>query len=298
MASAVLPPDRIKSPPTLIDSAMACGGLQKLELYHNRITSVHSRALEGFFSLTHLDLGRNQLKTLDGHGLEWCPALSTLVLSQNLLRQPPFPLRLPLLSELWLSGNKIESMGTWASTPPKEMVGSSFQSRFKKCIALKREVSERERETSLGIYGCNEIMRQNEPPTAKEHNIGKDNGFVWLPSLEVLHLQDNSLENLGGRWSLAGCPLLRCLDASFNHIRTPGDFTTSLQVCHELDEVRLHDNPASENRNYADVVALSCPHVSKVVRKVKYLHTCAQTRHGVETVTIFFCTEYNVSRYS
>ncbi|CAN0546066.1 unnamed protein product, partial [Ectocarpus sp. 8 AP-2014] len=141
------------------------------------------------------DLGRNQLQTLDGQALECCPALSTLILSQNLLREPPSPLCLPLLNELWLSGNQIRSMGSWASSPTETL----------------------------------------------------------------LHLQDNALETLGGRFSLAGCPLLRSFDASFNQLRAPDEIALSLEACSGLEEVRLHDNPASACPNYADAIALSCP---------------------------------------
>ncbi|CAN0546054.1 unnamed protein product, partial [Ectocarpus sp. 8 AP-2014] len=132
------------------------------------------------------DLGRNQLQTLDGQALECCPALSTLILSQNLLREPPSPLCLPLLNELWLKTS-----------------------------------------------------------THGEHGRTYDDATVWLPSLEVLHLQDNALETLGGRFSLAGCPLLRSFDASFNQLRATDEIALSLEACSGLEEVRLHDNPAS-----------------------------------------------------
>ena len=97
----------------------------------------------------------------------------------------------------------------------------------------------------------------------KRQGLDADDGsFVWLPTLEVLHLQDNCLESLGGRWSLAGCPLLRSFDASFNQLRAPDEIAACLQACGDLREVRLHDNPASTCENYADSIALSCPLVS------------------------------------
>lgn len=218
------------------ECTVALGGLQKLELYHNRISYVDPRALDGLVSLTHLDLGRNQLKRLNGRGMEACPALTTLVLSQNLLREPPSPLRLPLLSELWLSGNQIRSMADWAATPPPDVLSGIEGTRPKK-----------------------------KSPTVDVGRAAIDCRGVWLPSLEVLHLQDNLLETLGA-WSLVGCPLLRFLDASFNRLRTPDDFHTCLQACGELEEVRLHDNPAVERADYAHIVALSCPQVSSHTR--------------------------------
>lgn len=288
-------------------SAVGCGGLQKLELYHNRIDCVHPRSLEGLMSLTHLDLGRNQLKTLDGRGLESCPALSTLVLSQNLLREPPSPLCLPLLGELWLSGNRIACMGAWAHTPPpppppEQQTGPvSIDTRDQQrqtCLEKKSSTEKSQEGVSVDLGlggrpkrqapingGRNSRSALDEPGRGANLGCGFDGrraaaggsggsmfaqggvdadggGVVWLPTLEVLHLQDNCLESLGGRWSLAGCPLLRSFDASFNRLRDPDEIAACLQACGDVREVRLHDNPASTCQNYADAIALSCPRVS------------------------------------
>lgn len=259
------------------------GGLQRLDLYHNRIVSVHPRALDAFGSLTHLDLGRNQLETLDGRSLECCPSLSTLVLSQNLLREPPAPLRLPLLTELWLSGNRISSMENWA-TPPRLSQSTSPPGSL--LSAPKRTTSGEPCASNLSS-GRNGMTREKVTRTIPRANESKgiereeindgaypqdnDEG-MWLPSLEVLHLQDNMLETLGGVWSLAGCPLLRSLDASFNRLRTPRDFSSCLRACGDLQEVRLHDNPATEYECYADTVALGCP---KVTYFQRFLQLCS-----------------------
>lgn len=282
-------------------SAVTCGGLQKLELYHNRIDFVHPRALEGLMSLTYLDLGRNQLRTLDGRGLESCPALSTLILSQNLLREPPSPLCLPLLSELWLSGNQIAGMGAWAYGPPQQQQTRPFsideRGRQRQTCSENKSSLEKSQggvPVELGLEGCpkrqdprnggrNPGSALEEPRRGANFGCGfeergarggeastfaqgrtdaDDESFVWLPTLDVLHLQDNCLESLGGRWSLAGCPLLRSFDASFNRLRTPDEIVACLQACGDVREVRLHDNPASTCHNYADTIALSCPRVS------------------------------------
>lgn len=261
--------------PSVVVEAVARGGLQRLELYHNRIASVHHRALEGCGSLTHLDLGRNQLETLDGRGLECCPSLSTLVLSQNFLREPPAPLRLPLLTELWLSGNRISSMGDWARAPSPPILLSSVACSLNTPENIPSELTlvskflsgddrvTQERATTK-IPGTRDGMDiegvrigGNEGISTQDHREG-----MWLPSLEILHLQDNMLTNMGGFWSLAGSPLLRSLDASFNRLGTPDDFGSCLRGCGDLEEVRLHDNPAAGCEHYVDVVALSCPQVS------------------------------------
>lgn len=296
-------PDRNKkSQSALVERAVAYGGrLHKLELYHNRIASVHPRALEGLASLTHLDLGRNQLRTLDGRGLECCPALSTLILSQNLLREPPFPLCLPLLGELWLSGNRLCSMGAWASSPTQATISSSSRDSSQHCTisnqtltgvsgnstegrsraspqhqdarnsaSCEREPEGRCRVRKPDFDNCDEREGRGRTSSGGENGKEVSEVGVWLPTLEVLHLQDNALETLGGRSVFIGCPLLRSFDASFNQLRTPEEMSFSLQACSELEEVRLHDNPASACQNYADVVTLSCTHVSELVRRVTY----------------------------
>lgn len=289
MSSQDPSPDKTAACSALVEKAVACGGLQKLELYHNRISSVHPRALQGLASLTHLDLGRNQLRKLDGQALESCPALSTLVLSQNLLQEPPSPLCLPLLTELWLSGNHISSMRAWTSCPMQAEERPSFKC-FQQC-AISNEVSTGvsggSTKGELGASPARQGARFSEPyernlegrgratkpghasEKGGKHSAlaagggGNDTGdaCIWLPSLEVLHLQDNALESLGGRSAFVGCPLLRSFDASFNQLRTPDDIGDSLQACSELEEVRFHDNPASLRQDYADTVALSCPNV-------------------------------------
>ncbi|CAM9235998.1 unnamed protein product, partial [Laminaria digitata] len=268
-----------------VESAVTTGGLQKLELYHNRIHCVHPRALEGLMSLTHLDLGRNQLKVLDGRGLESCPALSTLVLSQNLLCEPPSPLCLPLLSELWLSGNQIASMGAWAYAPPPPPPSAQTPLFPIDARGRQRKTCLEPERTPNG--GSNPRSALEEPGRGADIGGGfegrgagggregstfaqggvdadDDGSIVWLPTLEVLHLQDNCLESLGGRWSLAGCPLLRSFDASFNRLRAADEIASCLEACADVREVRVHDNPASTCQNYADTIALSCPRLVRM----------------------------------
>lgn len=243
--------DTIKScPPSTIKSSPTLCALQKLELYHNRIAVVHPRALDEFASLTYLDLGRNQLKSLDGRAIENCPALSTLILSQNYLREPPFPMRLPLLAELWLSGNQISTMGEWAIGLPKHVLFPCSEP----CL----DAMPRSNKLSKDCE-----QRRMMPSTLKGSGNAAE-GFVWLPSLVALHLEDNAVESLGGQWSLAGCPSLRFLDVSFNRLRTMDDITSCLKACGEMRDVRFHDNPVSETGLCSDIVSLNCAKVTRV----------------------------------
>ena len=89
--------------------------LQRLDVYHNQISHVTLEDLLGAApSLTHLDLGRNRLEHVDGVALSTCQLLSHLVLSQNKLKAAPYPLYLPFLRTLWLSGNRISGLGEWS----------------------------------------------------------------------------------------------------------------------------------------------------------------------------------------
>lgn len=231
-------------------TAVAGAGLQKLELYHNHISYVHPRALKGLASLTHLDLGRNQLEVLDGRSLESCPVLSTVILSQNQLREPPVPLRLPLLQELWLSGNRISGMGNWAVAPWSNQSLASIS-----CVGNPRQ------------EGRRRVNGRGKDITTESDAQDRGDYGVWLPSLQVLHLQDNALKSLEGHWSFAGVPGLRCLDASFNRLSTPHCFASSIWACSQLEEIRLHDNPVTTHPGYMDAITLCCPRVSRQKQK-------------------------------
>lgn len=267
------------APAALALAGVARGGLQRLELYHNRITAIHLRSLEGLASLTHLDLGRNQLETLDGRSLESCPALSTLVLSQNQMRAPPVPLRLPLLEELWLSGNRISSMAQWSIAPHlpgldpchvhqlhpdagASRAGERFPGAEKDPISAAPRHQEDSQDTNYTARSPWKKDADDCHRTIEQDCQGRENLMVWLPSLQVLHLEDNMLESLGSIWSLAGVPILRYLDLSFNRFSAPNGFVPCIRACCTwLQEVRLHDNPVATQSTYAEIVMRCSPRV-------------------------------------
>eukprot|EP00903_Cladosiphon_okamuranus_P007028 g6834.t1 len=112
----------------------------------------------------------------------------------------------------------------------------------------------------------------------RDNRLSSLEGLSGLPCLRELRLDINHVTSLH---ELKQLPALIELSANTNHIRelpeefaadlmspqdplrTPDDIGSSLQACSELEEVRLHDNPASSSQQYADAVALSCP---KLVR--------------------------------
>ena len=154
--------------------------LQRIEAYHNKLVGLPRGAFRGLPSLTHLDLGRNQLQnTADlGRTLSEASSLAVLVLSQNSLKAPPAPLRLPLLRKLWLGSNRISSLSPWVdwSSPSSSTLESA------------------------------------------EVRVESASAATWLPSLEWLHLDHNSISSIPSG-CLAGCPLLRHLDLSHNALR-------------------------------------------------------------------------------
>jgi Leucine-rich repeat (LRR) protein len=104
--------NKIKCLPSNLSASLP--SLCMLNLYQNSIERVEVDTFRHLHSLTALDLGRNRLSDSASLGecLNAAPTLRRLVLSQNKMVEPP-SLNLPLLQQLWLSGNKISGMGCW-----------------------------------------------------------------------------------------------------------------------------------------------------------------------------------------
>jgi Leucine-rich repeat (LRR) protein len=88
--------------------------LCSLSLYQNNIEQIEANTFRNLPSLTALDLGRNRLRDSGAVALALnsAPTIRRLILSQHQFPSAP-PLCLPLLQQLWLSGNQISSMELW-----------------------------------------------------------------------------------------------------------------------------------------------------------------------------------------
>eukprot|EP00931_Biecheleriopsis_adriatica_P054965 TRINITY_DN32402_c0_g1_i1.p1 TRINITY_DN32402_c0_g1~~TRINITY_DN32402_c0_g1_i1.p1 ORF type:complete len:1556 (-),score=382.55 TRINITY_DN32402_c0_g1_i1:157-4824(-) len=92
-------------------------GLAKLVLYRNGLDSM--TFLQHLPSLTELDLGRNKLTELDPRISEWNPLLVKIFLYENRLASLP-EMRLPLLTDLWVDNNVLDTLGPLGFLPSLE----------------------------------------------------------------------------------------------------------------------------------------------------------------------------------
>lgn len=84
--------------------------LEKLELSNNCIEVIDKIHVQEWKMLSYLNLSKNKIEFIDGKVISCCYMLQTLILSQNNLVSLPQPLYLPLLRNLWISGNQIQSL--------------------------------------------------------------------------------------------------------------------------------------------------------------------------------------------
>lgn len=187
-----------------------CSGLQRLHLYHNSISCLPSSSLAALCSLLHLDLGRNKLEFVCGAALSQCPLLQTLVLSQNQLTEPPSPLYLPNLRDLWLSGNRLCDLKSWLPHTKSPLLPG-------------------ERSLASSTDGAvSESASEMQWP-------------LFLPLLEKLHLSDNSLCEVSAA-AVCNMPFLADLDLSFNGLSSTQSLH-GLSFLPKLSFLQLHDNP-------------------------------------------------------
>eukprot|EP00397_Hematodinium_sp_SG-2012_P005222 GEMP01005240.1.p1 GENE.GEMP01005240.1~~GEMP01005240.1.p1 ORF type:complete len:1230 (+),score=287.33 GEMP01005240.1:136-3825(+) len=93
--------------------------LQKLRLYRNKIENADF--LKNCRSLVNLDMGRNKLVSLPSAFCSHVPLLQQLVLYENCIETLPV-MHLPLLTELWMNGNKLSSLSLRGFLPSLEQL--------------------------------------------------------------------------------------------------------------------------------------------------------------------------------
>ncbi|KAJ1440808.1 hypothetical protein B484DRAFT_443235 [Ochromonadaceae sp. CCMP2298] len=182
---------------------LRCAGLQRLELFRNSIALLPAHCLDGLPRLQHLDLSSNLLTSADGEALSQCALLQTLILSQNQLTSVPGPLRLPLLKNLWLNGNRIANLNPWKLLAPSDPISGTTTN-------------------------------------ATTNGSACPQWPLSLPSLQKLILRDNQLSSLHAELFRA-TPLLGELDLSFNALPTR-ETVGGIRYCGLLS-LHLQDNP-------------------------------------------------------
>ena len=178
-----------------------CESLQRLELFRNQIVSVDDNCFSLLPSLTHLDLGNNKLRALNGSSLSsGCPLLQTLILSQNELTEPPNPLRLPLLKNLWLNGNRIDKLSAWLPVTvgqkltPKasvEMLFPAFLPSLQKLFIQDNQLRQLDRH----CLSCCPLLQELDLSFNSLQSIADIHYAIRQTgeSLRVIHVQDNPL---------------------------------------------------------------------------------------------------------
>lgn len=84
--------------------------LEYLSLERNEIGSVEANVFVNSANLTTLNLARNSIQTFPWHTFENTTALENLHLEENMLQHVPDLTGLINLRELWIDGNRIESL--------------------------------------------------------------------------------------------------------------------------------------------------------------------------------------------
>ena len=99
---------------TKVTGLEKCGLLERLLLYRNKIQEIDSKTFDTNPYIIHLDLGRNELKTV--HFLYSLRLLKGLIIYHNQISEIQ-PLSLPILQELWVNGNTLKILDFLKDTP-------------------------------------------------------------------------------------------------------------------------------------------------------------------------------------
>ena len=188
--------------------------LSKLELYGNRITCLEEKHLQSLCSLTHLNIGRNQLSHVNGLALSQCPLLTQLILSQNKLRELPSPLYLPNLRSLWLGHNNLSSLKSWNE--------SSSQSSWPVFLPLLEKLFLNDNSIeSFGTYtvATSPFLSEIDLSFNNIKNFSDLSGIVFCERLNVLQLQDNPVNNERGMMNILNYYLPQAKEISGNSLQ-------------------------------------------------------------------------------
>ncbi len=200
--------------------------LQKFNLFHNRVASIPQRSLSQLRHLTDLDIGRNILTKISGEVFDGCVALIRLVLSHNRLKTPPNNMRLPLLKELWLNGNCMNSLQDWTgiwlpSLQELRLEDNRLTSLGNRLLTPRLYSSDYVDGGGVGFTGLSgmpllQILNVSFNILENDHSL---DGLYCCRRLQELHIHDNPISNVDSplyrtmfRQVLNFCPSLQVLN--------------------------------------------------------------------------------------
>jgi len=268
--SAITTLVQLKANSNSIDSfpVLSAPRLEKLELYHNRIASLPSQALNQLTSLTHLNLGRNQLEYVSGSDISSCPLLRQLILSQNRLREFPRNLRLPLLECLWMSGNQLNSMNSWVFSDENPQF---FLPVLERLYVQDNVISDFPTSVAANLPRLSELDLSFNSISS----LRSIQSLLLLPRLLVLHLQDNPLTNSTNGLSLI--ELSKCMLQMNPNIRE----LSSSPCSPVLDEIyhsklrKVQSRKLKEQRKFSSI----CNYRKLIRGHIPVSDTCASPNY-------------------
>lgn len=186
--------NQLKSFPLLSSSY-----LTKIELYNNNITKITVDDVKHLPALLYLNLGKNQIDTIEETWYFYTPLLQTLILSQNQLSNFIYPLHLPCLLALWLNGNRITQL-----IPSSVSVHSSFS-----CDIFAPQLKKLYlQDNQLSSLRCGSSNNNN--------NSNLESLFSQFPLLQEIDLSFNRIERLEDLTPLSSCQYINSLKCNDN----------------------------------------------------------------------------------
>eukprot|EP00946_MAST-07B_sp_MAST-7B-sp1_P004319 g4319.t1 len=192
--------------------------LERLSLYRNSVQWIPRELTFSLRWLRHLDLGRNELMTLDGVQFKWMPLLQVLILYENKIADNALPtLRNVLLKELWLNGNRFKEL------------------RFHEDLSWAPSLE------SLHVH---------------DNNIQTLSSLSCIPFVRSIDLSFNQIENIEELSHLRACPYVEVFRCNDNPVAEHPDYRTKVLLAfprlRELDgeAVTLEHHSAVRKKVY------------------------------------------------